>query len=146
MAKRMVIMLLLVGAVVAGLGFTKFRQIEAAGKMVMTPPPTAVTTVVAKQEIWPDDLSVIGTMAAVQGVTVSGDLAGTVDRISFESGKWVKAGDVLVELDTRQEKAQLAAAEAQRDLARINYDRTQQLVKQGVVAQADADNTTAQKN
>ncbi len=146
MAKRMLFMLLLAGAVIAGLGFTKYHQIEAATHMMMQPPPTAVTTVVTKQETWPATLDVIGTVAAVQGVTVSADLPGTVDRIAFESGKWVNAGDVLVELDTRQEKAQLAAAEAQRDLAKINFERTQELVKQGVVARMEFDNVTAQKN
>jgi membrane fusion protein, multidrug efflux system len=50
---------------------------------------------------------------------------------------------VLVELDTRQERAQLAAAIAQRDLARINFKRTQELVKQGVIAQSEYDNTSA---
>src|SRR5271169_2004433 len=100
MAKRMTLMLVLVGLAIAGLGFTKLRQIQAATKMVMQPPPTAVTTIVAKQETWPASLNVIGTLAAVQGVTVSADLPGTVAQISFESGKWVQAGDVLVELDT----------------------------------------------
>ena len=61
--------------------------------------------------------------AAIQGVTVSADLPGTIDKIHFESGQWVHEGDVLVELDTRQEHAQLASLEAQRDLAKINYDR-----------------------
>jgi len=145
MAKRMILMLALAGAVIAGLGFTKYRQIEAATKMVMQPPPEAVTTIVAKQEKWPATLNVIGTMAAVQGVTVSADLPGTVDRINFEAGQSVKVGDVLVELDTRQERAQLAAAEAQRDLAHINFDRTQELVKQGVIARQEADNVTAQQ-
>ena len=55
----------------------------------------------------------IGTVAAVQGVTVSADLPGIVDRIEFDSGRTVQRGDVLVHLDTRQEQAQLAAAEAQ---------------------------------
>ena len=52
-------------------------------------------------------------MAAVQGVTVSADLPGTVARMAFESGRPVREGDVLAELDTRQERAQLAAIEAQ---------------------------------
>ena len=146
MAKRMLLMLALTVVVVAGLGFTKYHQIQAATHMVMQPPPEAVTTIVTKREKWPATLNVIGTAAAVQGVTVSADLPGTVDRIAFESGKSVNAGDVLVELDTRQERAQLAAAEAQRDLARINFNRTQELVKQGVTAQIELDNVTAQKN
>jgi membrane fusion protein, multidrug efflux system len=146
MAKRMILMLALAALFIAGLGFTKYHQILAATHMVMQPPPEAVTTIVTKQESWPATLDVIGTVAAVQGVTVSADLPGTVDRIAFESGQYVKAGDVLVELDTRQERAQLAATEAQRELARINFDRTQELVKAGVIARQEADNVTAQKN
>jgi membrane fusion protein, multidrug efflux system len=146
MAKRMILMLGVAALVIAGLGFTKYRQIHAATQMVMQPPPEAVTTIVAKQVTWPATLDVIGTAAAVQGVTVSADLPGLVAKIDFESGKAVHAGDVLVELDTRQERAQLAQAEAQRDLARINFDRTQELVKQGVSARQEFDNVEAQKN
>jgi membrane fusion protein (multidrug efflux system) len=68
-----------------------------------------------------------------------------VYKINFESGKAVHAGDVLVELDTRQERAQLAAAESDRDLARINYGREQQLVKEGVVPRTEFDNAFAQQ-
>jgi membrane fusion protein (multidrug efflux system) len=78
-------------------------------------------------------------------VTVSADLPGTVDKIHFESGQWVKQGDILVDLDTRQERAQLANSEAQRDLAKINYGRTQELVKEGVIARSEYDNVTAQQ-
>jgi len=147
MAKRMFLMLAVLAAVIGGLGFVKFRQIQAAVAQGANfqPPPTAVTTVVAKEESWPSTLGIIGTVAAIQGVTISADLPGTVDKIHFDSGKWVQEGDVLVELDTRQERAQLAALEAQRDLARINFGRTQQLVQDGVVARTELDNVTAQQ-
>ena len=147
MAKRMFFMLFVVIAVVAGLGFFKYRQIQTAIAMgsSFAPPPSAVTTVVAKSETWPSTLDVIGTTAAIQGVTVSADLPGTVAKINFESGQSIHAGDVLVELDTREERAQLAAAESDRDLAKINYDRDQQLVKEGVVARMQSDNSYAQQ-
>jgi membrane fusion protein (multidrug efflux system) len=147
MAKRMVLMVVIMLALVGGLGFVKFKQVEAAieqGKNFKIP-PTAVTTVVVKKETWPSTLSVIGTAAAIQGVTVSADLPGTIDKIHFESGEWVKEGDILVELDIRQERAQLASLEAQRDLAKINYVRAQELVKQGVIARQDFDNATSQQ-
>jgi membrane fusion protein (multidrug efflux system) len=147
MLKRMLLMLAVVILLVAGLGFVKYRQISAAiaqGENY-APPPDAVTTIVAARQNWPSTLDIIGTAAAIQGVTVSADLPGTVARIDFESGQAVHAGEVLVELDTRQEKAQLAAAIAQRDLARINFNRTQELVKQGVIAQTEFDNTSAQQ-
>src|SRR5271163_4434000 len=131
MAKRMIIVVLLMVALIGGLGFGKYRQVEsaiAAGASFQIP-PTSVTTVIAKRQTWPSTLSVIGTAAAIQGVTVSADLPGTVDKIHFESGQSVREGDILVELDTRQERAQLANMEAQRDLAKVNYDRAQELVK-----------------
>ena len=147
MAKRMILMLVIVVAVLAGLGFVKFKQIETAIAQGASfqPPPTAVTTVIAKRETWPSTLTVIGTLAAIQGVTVSADLPGTVAKIHFDSGQWVHEGDVLVELDTRQERAQLANMEAQRDLAGINYGRAQQLVKEGVIARSEFDNASAQQ-
>jgi membrane fusion protein (multidrug efflux system) len=147
MAKRMILMLALMVTLVGGLGFVKFRQIKTAVAhgASFQPPPEAVTTIVAKREKWPATLNVIGTTAAVQGVTVSADLPGTVARIAFDSGRAVKAGEILVELDTRQERAQLAELEAQRDLARINFGRIQQLVNEGVIARTEYDNAVAQQ-
>jgi membrane fusion protein, multidrug efflux system len=147
MAKRLILTLVVIAAVLGGLGFVKFRQVEAAIAQgaAFKMPPTAVTTVVAQRETWPATLTVIGTVAAIQGVTVSADLPGTIDKIHFESGQWVHEGDVLVELDTRQERAQLANVEAQRDLAHINYDRAQQLEKQGVISRSEYDTATAQQ-
>ena len=79
------------------------------------------------------------------GCDGSADLPGTIDKIHFESGQWVKEGQILVELDTRQERAQLASLEAQRDLAGINYGRAQELVKEGVIARQEYDNAAAQQ-
>jgi membrane fusion protein, multidrug efflux system len=147
MLKRMLLMLAVVIVLVAGLGFIKYRQISAAIAMGASyaPPPDAVTTIVAARQNWPSTLDIIGTAQAIQGVTVSADLPGTVAKINFESGKQVHAGDLLIELDTRQERAQLTAAQAQRDWAKINFNRAQELVKQGVLAQTEYDNTIAQQ-
>jgi membrane fusion protein (multidrug efflux system) len=147
MIKRMILMLAVVLVVLAGLGFVKYKQIQTAIAQGSSfkPNPEAVTTVIAQRETWPSTMQVIGTAAAIQGVTVSADLPGTVDKINFDSGKSVKAGEVLVELDTKQERAQLAAAQADWDLAHINYQRQQKLVEQGVVARTEFDNAEAQE-
>ena len=146
MLKRMIVMLIVTTLIVGALGFVKFKQIETAVAQgaAFQPPPEAVTTIVARQEQWPATLSAIGTVAAVQGVTVSADLPGTVDRIAFDSGQAVRQGDVLAVLDTRQEQAQLAAAEAQRDLATLNFDRMQGLLKERVISRAEFDRATAE--
>jgi membrane fusion protein, multidrug efflux system len=145
MMKRMLLMLVVMTVIIAGLGFVKFQQIQTAIAQGASfqPPPEAVTTIVAEQVEWPDTLSAIGSVAAVQGVMVSADLSGTVDRVAFDSGRAVRQGEVLVELDTRQERAQLAAAEAQRDLARTNFDRMQGLLKDHVISRAEYDSATA---
>src|SRR5881275_3537324 len=89
MAKRMILMLAVVITLLAGLGFVKYRQIQAAVAQNgnFQPPPEPVTTIVAQRENWPSTLNIIGTAEAIQGVTVSADLPGTVARINFESGK-----------------------------------------------------------
>ena len=144
MLKRMFLMLAVAAVVIFGLGYFKTKQIQAAIKQnTFTPPPTAVTTVVAHQETWPSTLSVVGTVAAIHGVTVSADLPGTVEKINFESGRTVQPGDILLEQDTRQERAQLAAAQAARDLAKVNFGRYQQLNKDGVISRMDYDKAAA---
>src|SRR5437868_4149456 len=145
MLKRMIAMLAATTLIVAGLGVVKFKQIQVAIAQgaAFQPPPEAVTTIVASREAWPSTLTAIGTVAAVRGVTVSADLPGVVDRIAFESGQAVREGELLAALDTRQERAQLAAAEAQRDLARINFERMEGLLNEHVVSQAEFDRATA---
>ncbi len=148
MAKRMIITLAAVAAFLTAIGFIKFRQIQTAIAQASSfqPPPEAVTTIVTRQERWPSTLSAIGTTAAVHGVSVSADLPGVVEAISFDSGRAVQAGDVLVRLDTRQEQAQLAAAEAQRALARLNLDRARGLREEGIISQADYDRATSEND
>ena len=145
MARRMIVMLTVTGLLLTGLGFVKFQQIQTAIAQgaAFQPPPEAVTTIVTQEEQWPATFGAIGTMAAVQGVTVSADLAGTVDRILFDSGQAVGEGAVLAVLDTRQEKAQLAAIEAQRELARLTFERMEGLLNERVISRAEFDRATA---
>jgi membrane fusion protein (multidrug efflux system) len=145
MAKRMILMLAVIVASVTVLGMVKYHQVESAIAQgtAYRPPPEAVTTIVAQEEQWEGELSAIGTAAAVNGVTVAADLPGIVERIDFDSGRTVRKGDVLVKLDTRQEDAQLKAAQAQRELARLQLDRIEGLRHKGVVSQAELDDARA---
>jgi len=146
MAKRILLTLGVALLVISGLGFAKYRQIQTAIKgSHFEPPPEAITSVVAQQVKWPSTTSIVGTAMAIHGVTVSADLPGKVEKITFDSGTTVHQGDVLVELDTRQERAQLADAEAQRDLARINFTRRKGLVDEGVISRSDYDQAAAEQ-
>ncbi len=145
MKKRMALMLFVVAVFLAAIGTLKFRQVRAsiAQNSSFQPPPEAVTTTVAREEQWPANLTAIGTVVAVHGVTVSADLPGVVDRIQFESGRRVAEGTVLAELDARQERAQLAAAQSQLELSRLNLERARGLHESAILSQADLDRAVA---
>lgn len=142
-----VILFVLFMALVAGFGFVKFSQIQGFITMAKSgafePPPTAVTTDVAQRTEWQPTLESVGTVTAVNGVTVSTDLAGIVRQIAFESGSKVREGDLLVHLDTTQEEAQLHSAEAQRDFAAVSLKRDKDLVEKHAISQSDYDNADA---
>lgn len=147
MKKRMALMLALVAVFLAAVGTLKVRQVKAAiaKNSSFQPPPEAVTTTIAREVEWPSNLTAIGTVAAVQGVTVSADLPGVVDTIAFTSGRMVTQRTVLATLDTRQERAQLDAAEAQLTLSRLNLKRARGLHEGGVLPQADLDSAIAEQ-
>jgi membrane fusion protein (multidrug efflux system) len=134
-------------AVIALIVLIKVMQI---GTLMHTKPPAAfetVSTADAKSETWQETLTSVGTLTAVQGVTVAAELDGKIVEIDFEAGKMVKAGDVLVRQDTSVEEAQLRSAEASVELARVNLKRTKELLDKATVSQAqyDADYATSQQ-
>src|SRR3954470_23595660 len=104
-------------------------------KMMSTPftmPPTAVSSAVVKAEDWAPTLSAVGSISPVQGAVLSTDLGGTVAKVNFESGGEAKKGDVLVQLVTSQEEADL-------ELARSNLQRARDLAARKVVSKQDLD-------
>ncbi len=130
--------------VVGILGFIKFSQISMLmnmGKEMQKagPPPEAVSSSVAALQSWQSQLTAVGTVAPVKGVALSNDSPGIVSKIDFESGDLVKQGQILVELDTSVERAQLASAQVQHDLALVNVNRSRALIKEQVTTQAQVD-------
>jgi membrane fusion protein (multidrug efflux system) len=145
-SKRVILLFLVIIGALGAIGAIKYRQINAAMAMSAgyVPPPETVTTVLSHKEAWQGSLGSIGTITAVHGVEVSADLPGIVEKITFDSGRMVQQGDLLVQLDTRQEKAQLAASEARRDLARASLERMRGLLGKGVASQAEYDAADAE--
>jgi len=141
MMKRMLAMLGIALLFILAIGAFKAWQIHAGMAMAaqFAPPPSAVTTAVAKAERWQPVVSAVGSLRAVNGVTVSTDLAGIISQIAFESGATVKKGDLLVKLDSQQEEAQLRSAEARRDWASVSLERQRSLVSSGAVSKSDYD-------
>ena len=139
-----VVMIAIMGAVIGGLVWFKMHQFAGFAAMKFTMPPTAVTTMVVTEQAWQPTLAAVGTVQAVNGVTVSTDLPGIVEKITFESGQQVKQGDPLVTLDTKQEVAQLNSSQARLQLAKSNLDRQQGLLQKRVSSQSDYDAAQAE--
>ena len=135
-------LVVLVGAL-AGIKVAQISTLIGFGKQAMKagPPPETVATAKAKKDAWEETIPAVGSIVAARGVSVSNDAAGIVSRILFESGASVREGQVLVELDTSVERAQLASNRARQDLARVTAARSQRLLASGSIsaAQSDAD-------
>ncbi len=146
MAKRIILILLgllLVVGAVAGIKFLQIRRMIEAGKQVAQP-PAIVTTAKVQAETWQSSLTAVGSLAAVQGVTVAAELAGKVVDIAFKPGTTVQQGDLLLRFDTALEQAQLSSAETAVALAKLNRDRAQELVRKKSMSRSELDTTDAQ--
>lgn len=135
--------LLLIAVPLGILKITQFKAMAATGA-AMVMPATTVTAAPAQQDTWGESLSAPGSLEAVQGVTVSAETPGKVVKIGFEPGAAVAAGDLLVQLDTSTEEAQLRAAEATAALARANLARARDLRDSGTNSPAELDAADAQ--
>lgn len=125
---------------------TKLLQFKAMGAAYahMTQPPETVTAAPVREESWQNTVTATGSVAAVQGVTIGAEVAGKVAQIAFEPGAKVKAGDLLVKLDTSTEEAQLEAAQASAQLAQANANRARELAGKQTISQAELDAAEAQ--
>ncbi|MDX2081993.1 MAG: efflux RND transporter periplasmic adaptor subunit [Terrimicrobiaceae bacterium] len=113
-------------------------QMEAAGM-----PPSSVATAVAAEQDWEETLQFVGTLRPVQGVTLTAELGGVVRTIEVENGARVEKGQILMQLDTTQEVADLASADARLRLAQVNLERAKGLLEKRIVPRSEYDSAAA---
>ena len=145
MKKKIFIAVIIVVVVFVTLAGTKVLQI---GKLIgsgkdFVPPPETISTAVAHDEQWPDSLTAVGSVAAVQSVMLTPEIAGTVSQIVIESGTVVAKGDLIMRLDASTEEAQLRALEAQVELWKLQAGRARQLWAGKAASQAELDSAEA---
>lgn len=146
MFKKLLFTLVGVVIVAGALVGTKLEQFRAMGEAGanMVPPPQVVTSAVARDDEWENTVVSTGSLVAVQGLVLRSEVPGRIARIAFESGAAVEAGDVVVELDTSTEKAELRAAEAAAALAKANLARARDLYRKRTMSPAELDAADAQ--
>jgi membrane fusion protein (multidrug efflux system) len=146
MLKKLFFAVVVVSLVIGGIVYTKLGQFTAMGEATenMVMPPETVTATIVSEGEWEQVVRATGSVQAVQGVTVSAEIGGRVTEISFESGAQINAGDVLLQMDTATEDAQLASALATAALARTERARIRKLIKRNVTSADELDQAEAQ--
>jgi membrane fusion protein (multidrug efflux system) len=144
--RALVVIVLVVVGVVGALAAFKYWRVSSmiAAASAFGEPAEAVQVAAARPITWQAETRAAGTIVARQFVTLSNELPGTVARVDFRSGQVVEEGQLLLELDTRTERAELRSAEADIGLAKLTAERTVKLVEQKAGAQAEVDRARAQ--
>jgi len=144
MIKRIFLVLILSLLIFGGLFGWKFYQDRQAESAKKVPPPVVVAATEVKQELWQPYLTSVGSLVAVAGVDVSNELAGIVTAIHFESGQSVKKGQLLIKLDTSTDEAELKGLQADELLAKVQLERSKQLLGKQFISQSAYDLNRAQ--
>ena len=143
MKLKIIIAIAVVLVIFGGLAGIKVLQFKTMAATPWVQPPETISSAVAHEEKWQDTFSAVGSITAVQGVTVTPEIAGTVSEIAFESGAVVAKGDLLVRFDTSTEEAQLKASNAQLEWTRVSFERAQKLRTDSTVSQSELDQAEA---
>jgi membrane fusion protein, multidrug efflux system len=132
--KRLLVMGLFLILLFGGLfGFDLFRKIQM-GKSFASyrPPPVPVTALRIEPAALPRSLEAVGSLEAVRQVVLAAEVDGRITELHFKPGSTVRQGQPLVQLNDGPERGDLKRLQAQKKLARINVDRSQQLLKLAV--------------
>ncbi|MEO8670933.1 MAG: efflux RND transporter periplasmic adaptor subunit [Tahibacter sp.] len=109
-------------------------------------PAVPVTTTIVAAQSWSDVIEALGTAQANESITLTAKITETVRRVNFTDGQKVAAGDVLIELSSNQQVAQLRDAQATANDANRQFSRQQDLVKQGTVSKSMFDTAQATRD
>jgi membrane fusion protein (multidrug efflux system) len=114
---------------------------QAKASATTTPAQRAVPVEAKQVRVGPidDTVEAVGTALANESVNITSKTSGIVKAIRFEEGQLVKAGTVILELDDREPSADLEAARATRDQARLALNRARSLLSTGNAPQARVD-------
>lgn len=143
MIKRILIILIFSTVLIGGLFAYKFYQIQIAVSSIKPPPPAVVAVAKVKTELWDTSIDAVGSLTAVAGVAISNELAGKVKSISFDSGQTVKMGEVLVELDSETDKAELQGLIAEQHHAELRFARSEKMLDKKFISLSDYDQNQA---
>lgn len=107
------------------------------------PGAPTVVAVAAGPHMFSDAIQAIGTAQARESIVLTPKVADTIRAIRFDSGDRVRRGQILVEMSSVEQAADLAEARASNEAAREDLRRTQELFERGFASQARLDTVRA---
>lgn len=137
----LLVVLVVFGGVVGMQQFIAGKKAEAAANMPETVSQVTVMTVESRE--WTPMISTTGSIRPQQGAMLAAQTAGTVTRVAVNSGDRVRKGQLLLEIDSSAERANLKATEAQLPNALANYNRFKTLVASNSASRMELDNAKA---
>jgi membrane fusion protein (multidrug efflux system) len=132
--------------VAACLGYYKYAEIQSAvARAKAFPEPVeAVELFIVEEVQYAPRVSVSGEVVATQSADLRNELEGRIVSVGFAPGAKVVTGQVLLQLDVTEERAQLAAAKADRQIAQLALERARSLVSRGAGSVEARDRARAQ--
>src|SRR5690606_30386627 len=129
MLKRFIIAIILLILVGGGLvGFNLFRAKAIQDFFAnMELPTMTVSATTVEPMTWTPTIDAVGTISAARGIDVAVETAGIVRELNFAANDRISEGQLLVQIEDRVERADLAAAEAQLASDRQTLERTRTL-------------------
>ena len=145
--KRWMLLLLVCLVLISSLAGLKYMQVQKAIDFAASFPErsASVTAVTAETGSWTQIYRTIGEVRATRFVQLRNEIEGRITRIGFAGGDAVKAGQVLLSLDSREEMAQLEATRAQLQLAQLRLQRVSDLREKKMASPEDYDRAAADK-
>lgn len=119
---------------------------SAAASANQHEPMEVVTAATASAREHRSSTTSIGTVLALQSVTLRNEIAGTVRYVALTPGRIVEPGTVLVQLDVQVENADLRAREAQLALAETSLSRLEKLLEPQAVSAEEVDRARAERD
>lgn len=144
--RKWAVTLLAISLIAGILAAYKIFDIRSAAEADALAPEYSETVEAASAEwvSYTPSVRVLGVVVAPQQVELRNELAGRIQKVQFSSGEQVSKGQLLVQMDISEEKAQLNSAIARAKLARSTNARITSLLDSKVVSQEQFDQTVAE--
>jgi len=138
-----ILVLVILSGIFGAIGTYLTNRFSALANTDFTPPPVVVAAATSREEVWDTYLYTVGTINAVRGIDLTSEESGQITRINFESGGQASSGQLMLVLNDDVEKAARQSQIANLNLAKLLFQRDQQLIEQKSIPQTQFDTSKA---